>query len=494
MRKNKLGLNIIWGVTYVVIVVAVLAIITMSVSTYLGKYFLSLRQEEQSKRIESCAQSIARFTDDPDSIYALLSACGIEANGRVLYIDSSGTVQGDSFCLLNGTKPESSEIEAVLSGSLDFEVGYHRVRLAETAVTRDNAYLADNPGVCWTGYYAHAIINTGSQEGVLLLVSPVQDIVDRVTQVLRGLVVFDVIFIVIVAVITFYMSNVLTLSIRRFNRAIAKMSGGDFSVRVNEKEIAEFGELARAFNSMSERLENLDASRNQFVSDASHELKTPLASMKILSESLLSQPDAPAELYREFLGDINSEIDRLSLVINDLLTLVKTDKGMETLIIGDVELGELIKRITTTVAPLAQKKHITIAYQYRDVTVRADELRMQQLFTNLIDNAIKYSPENTTITVDLSKTLENAVVSVSDEGIGIAKEHLPHLFERFYRVDKARSRQAGGTGLGLSIVKQIVDQHGGTIEVESTEGKGTSFTVTVPLNTKERSKAKEENQ
>ena len=216
--------------------------------------------------------------------------------------------------------------------------------------------------------------------------------------------------------------------------------------------------------------------------------------MKILSESLLSQPDAPAELYREFLGDINSEIDRLSLVINDLLTLVKTDKGIETLIIGDVELGELIRRITSTVAPLAQKKHITVAYQYRDVTVRADELRMQQLFTNLIDNAIKYSPENTTITVDLSKTMDNAVVSVSDEGIGIAKEHLPHLFERFYRVDKARSRQAGGTGLGLSIVKQIVDQHGGTIEVESTEGKGTKFTVTIPLNTKERSKVKEENQ
>ena len=484
MRKNKLGLNVIWGVTYVIIVVTVLAIITMSVSTYLGKYFLSIRQEEQVKRIESCARNIARYTDDPDGIYSLLSGCGIEANGRVLFMDSHGTVQADSFCLLNGTRPQSDEIDAVLSGRQDFAAGYHRIRLAESAITRDNAYLTYNPGVCWTGYYAHAVINSGVQEGVLLLVSPVQDIVDRVTQVLRGLMIFNCIFTVIVAVITFYMSNMFTLSVRKFNRAIAKMSGGDFSVRVNEKEIAEFGDLARAFNSMSERLENLDASRNQFVSDASHELKTPLASMKILSESLLSQPDAPAELYREFLGDINSEIDRLSLVINDLLTLVKTDKGMETLIIGEVELGELIKRITATVAPLAQKKHITVAYQYCDVTVYADELRMQQLFTNLIDNAIKYSPENTTITVDLSRTADSATVSVSDEGIGISKEHLPHLFERFYRVDKARSRQAGGTGLGLSIVKQIVDQHGGIIQVESTEGKGTVFTVTVPLNAK----------
>ena len=203
--------------------------------------------------------------------------------------------------------------------------------------------------------------------------------------------------------------------------------------------------------------------------------------MKILSESLLTQPDAPIELYREFMGDINSEVDRLSLVINDLLTLVKTDKGAETLIIGKIELGELIKKITTNVRPLARRKHITVSYEYVDVTVDGDELRLQQVFTNLIDNAIKYSPENTTITVTLTQTLNNAIISVSDQGIGISQKDLIHIFERFYRVDKARSRQAGGTGLGLSIVKQIIEQHGGSIDVKSQEGAGTTFTVTLPL-------------
>lgn len=486
MRKTKLGLNAVLGITYTAIVVVALAVITVSVCTYLGKYFLSARQAEQAQRIENCANALVRYAEakDSDGIYGVISSCGVEANGRVLFIDGSGTVQADSFCLFNGTKPQSDEINQVLSGNTDFAVGYRKVKLPETAVTGGNEYVNGGTRTCWTGYYAHSVINSGKQEGILLLVSPVQDIVERVNQVFGGLAVFDGLFIMVAAAITFYMSNAITVSVRRFNRAISKMSKGDFSVRVDENEIAEFGDLAKSFNSMSERLEDLDNSRSRFVSDASHELKTPLASMKILSESLLGQEEVPKELYREFLGDINSEVDRLSLVINDLLTLVKTDNGMETLVIADVELGELIKRITVTVAPLAQKKHITVSYKYTDVTVKADELRMQQLFTNLIDNAIKYSPENTTVTVDLSKTSDSAVVSVADEGIGISGDHLPHVFERFYRVDKARSRQSGGTGLGLSIVKQIVDRHGGDITVESEKGKGTVFTVKIPLNGK----------
>ncbi len=468
-------------------VIAVLAIITLSVSTYMGKFFISVRENEQTGALEKCAAALTPYMEstDPDHIYEIISSYAIDCNGRILFIDEYGCVQADSFCLLNGTCPKSTEISAVLEKKQDSATGYHKLRLNETAVTKDNAFLTRSSGSYWCGYYSQAVIYSGQQCGLLLLTAPIDDIVGRVMNVERWLIVFDVLFILVFGVITFVLSNSLTLSIQRFNRAISKMSGGDFSVRVDEHAIAEFGELAKAFNMMSEKLENLDASRNQFVSDASHELKTPLASMKILSESLLTQSDAPIELYREFMNDINNEVDRLSLVINDLLTLVKTDKGTETLIIVPVELGALIKRITGAVAPLAKKKHITVSFEYVDVTVMADELRMQQLFTNLIDNAIKYSPENTTVTVTLSQTLSNAVVSVSDQGIGISKDDLSHIFERFFRVDKARSRQAGGTGLGLSIVKQITDQHGGTIEAKSEPGRGTTFTVTLPLTGKE---------
>ncbi len=485
MRRNKPGLNVILCITYILIVVAALTVITLSVTTYVGKYFLSQRNQAQKKVLNDCAFDIMPYLDqaNPDRIYSVLTEYAIKQNGRILLLDSSGVVQVDTFCTLNGTKPDTSEIALVLSGEKTSVTGYHKAELSEQSVTRDNPYVAGAKRKCWTAYSAQAVSGS-SDAGVLLLISPVQDIVANINTLSWGLFAFSLVFTLLIAGVTFYITNLLTLSIRKFSRAVTKMSMGDFSVRVSENEIAEFGELAKAFNMMASQVENLDASRNQFVSDASHELKTPLASMKILSEALLTQEDAPKELYREFMNDINSEVDRLSLVINDLLTLVKTDKGLETLIFTHLNLGELLTGIITSVAPLAQKKHITVEYQYKDISVYADELRLRQVFTNLIDNAIKYSPDNTVITVSSLVSGGSAVVEVRDRGIGVAKENLPHLFERFYRVDKARSRSAGGTGLGLSIVKQIVEQHGGEIFVESELGKGTVFTVKLPLEVK----------
>lgn len=484
MRKSRPGLNILFGVTYTLVVIAVLTIITLSVTTFLGKYFLNIRYEEQTDTLKGCASALLPYMEDmdPELVNEVITEYAMEGNGRMLFIDQNGCVQADSFYTLNGTVPYSEEIQAVLSGSVDTAVGYHKQTLLETSITKDNDYLNKASGSYWSAYYTQAVISSGEQKGVLVLSAPVQDIVENVSTVTMWLFVFSLVFTAVVSAITFYLSSILTHSLRRFNRAIGKMSSGNFSTRVDENDIAELGELAKAFNMMSERLENLDASRNQFVSDASHELKTPLASMKILSESLLSEPDAPIELYREYMSDINNEVDRLSLVINDLLTLVKTDKGSETLIIAPVELHTLIRKITGTVAPIARSKHITISYEYDEITIQGDELRLQQVFTNLIDNAVKYSPNDTTVTVKLTQSLNHAVILVSDQGIGISQKDLTHIFERFYRVDKARSRQAGGTGLGLSIVKQIIEQHKGSIEVKSTPGEGTSFTVTLPLN------------
>lgn len=483
MRKIKPGLSVLFTVTYLLIVVAALAIITLSVPTFVGNYFLSQRLDEQSKALNDCSVDILPYVDEinPDLIYQTLIKHSTEQNGRILFVDADFVCQADTFCRANGSVISTQELDAVLTENADFSYGYHKIEILDSSVTRDNEYLTKTSGTFWAGYYAQTVFAGGKPIGALLLVSPVDDIVQNVLSVSRGLIVFDIAFVIIISSFTFYMSNRLTLSLRRFNRAISKMAGGDLSVRVDENAIAEFGDLARAFNLMAFQLENLDASRNQFVSDASHELKTPLASMKILSESLLSSPDAPPELYREFLTDINSEVDRLSLVINDLLTLVKTDKGLETLVFSEVDLGKLLRKVVNSVEPIAAKKNITVLYEYSDVLLPADELRLRQVCTNLIDNALKYSPENTTVEVKLSSSLGVATLTVADQGIGISSENLPHLFERFYRVDKARSRQQGGTGLGLAIVKQIIEQHGGEISVKSELGKGTTFTVTLPI-------------
>ncbi|MBR6706757.1 MAG: hypothetical protein IKI84_08785, partial [Clostridia bacterium] len=232
----------------------------------------------------------------------------------------------------------------------------------------------------------------------------------------------------------------------------------------------------------SEKLETLDQSRNQFVSNASHELKTPLATMKIMVESLVYQPDMDKELRTEFLTDIDNEIDRLSNIVSDLLTLVKMDSRDVKLQRENLSLAELCRETEHRLKPIASKKGQKIILALSDPgEMYADRSKLTQVIYNLVENAVKYTQAGGIIRVALTRTGHEAHLVVKDNGPGIPRENLPHIFDRFYRVDKARSRETGGTGLGLSIVRQLVMLHGGSIRCESEEGKGSSFIVDIPL-------------
>ena len=266
-------------------------------------------------------------------------------------------------------------------------------------------------------------------------------------------------------------------------RAIQKMARGDFSARAPEKGSGEIRRLAETFNSMSEKIETLDVTRNQFVANASHELKTPLASMKVLLESLIYQPDMDKGLRTEFLQDINREIDRLSAIVSDLLTLVRMDAGSVKLTREKLTLQDLIEENRHRLDPMARKRRQELVIDIKDpCEMNADKGKMNQVIYNLMENAIKYTQEGGRIVVTLDRTTRNAVLSVKDNGPGIPQDAIPHIFDRFYRVDKARSRETGGTGLGLSIVRQMVLLHGGTIRAESQEGQGSDFIVELPVN------------
>jgi len=221
--------------------------------------------------------------------------------------------------------------------------------------------------------------------------------------------------------------------------------------------------------------------RDEFVSNASHELKTPLSTMKILSESILYQDEVDPEMMKEFFQDVNHEVDRLTGVINDLLRLVQEDINESELNYTRLSLDELIRKVTLRLTPLANKKGIRLDTKLAPVTMMADASKMEQIIMNLVDNAIKYTDEGS-VTVSVRSEGGEAVLIVKDTGIGIPEEAIPRLFDRFYRVDKARSRGTGGTGLGLSIVERLIVRHGGYIRVESTLGKGSTFTVRMPLN------------
>lgn len=276
---------------------------------------------------------------------------------------------------------------------------------------------------------------------------------------------------------------ILNKPFRKAMTTIMNVNNGHMDERLPVKGYTELKDLARDFNGIMDNASELDKSRSEFVSNVSHELKTPITSIKVLAESLNTVEDAPIEMYQEFMQDIVSEIDRESKIIEDLLSLVRMDKSAQTLNIASVSINELLEMVLKRLKPLAKKKNIDLLFEsFRPVVAQIDEVKMTQVISNLVENAIKYNKDEGWVHVSLNADHQYFYVRVEDSGIGIPEESINKIFERFYRVDKARSRQSGGTGLGLAIVRNIIILHHGIIKVHSEENVGTTFTMRIPLN------------
>jgi heavy metal sensor kinase len=269
--------------------------------------------------------------------------------------------------------------------------------------------------------------------------------------------------------------------IDRLTRLARRMSAEDLSERLNLRlPDDEVGQLARTFDEMIARLDDAFRRQRQFTADASHELRTPLTAIKGQVEVALNRP-RNADAYREVLQTVNEEVDRLIRLVGSLLTLARADVGQIPIVAEAVTLPELVGSATEQVQPAAQQQNIElIVTRSPAMTLQADEDLLLQLLLNLLDNAIKYTPAGGRVTVGWTANGRQVELWVRDTGTGIASEHLPHIFDRFYRADKARSRAEGGAGLGLSICRWIAEAHGGSISVESTPGQGSTFTIRLP--------------
>ena len=266
------------------------------------------------------------------------------------------------------------------------------------------------------------------------------------------------------------------------NDQMAHTSQGNLQEKMPSQKFAETQMLVENYNNILTRLATIDQTRSEFVSNVSHELKTPITSMKVLAESITQNEGASAEDYKEFMTDIVDEIDRETKIINDLLTLVKTDSQNNEMNFEEHSINEMMETIIKTVRPLANQRNINLSYEsYRDVMADIDQVKLALAISNLVENAVKYNVENGWIRCSLNEDHKYFYIKVADSGVGIPDDAKDKVFDRFYRVDKARSRDTGGTGLGLSITRSIINAHRGTIKLYSEAGKGTTFTVRIPL-------------
>ena len=398
-----------------------------------------------------------------EELNELMEESAVSMNGRLMLIDMDGKIQYDTFQTLCGQRIQVEEALQVLTGNQTEAYGIHspgRAVVEEMNGEKNADYLA---------YSAHEMTGFQGRIGVVLFVSRVQSMMDSMSTVRWRLLSVFAIIVIAALILALVLSQVLTKPITALSRTMRRMG-----------KSGELRELAENYNTMAAQLESLDKTRNQFVSNASHELKTPLATMKIMLETMMYQPDMPAELRSEFMNDMNHEIDRLTGIITDLLVLTRMDNQGE-MNREKVDMSELTQETVHLLQPAAEKKNQQLTDEIQPgLELFGDRIKLNQILYNLMDNAIKYTPENGKIHVSLKEEDGNLVWRVRDDGIGIPEEDQEHIFERFYRVDKARSRETGGTGLGLSIVRQMVKMHGGTISVSSKPDSGSEFTVSFP--------------
>ncbi|MCR5823669.1 MAG: HAMP domain-containing histidine kinase [Lachnospiraceae bacterium] len=274
----------------------------------------------------------------------------------------------------------------------------------------------------------------------------------------------------------------LSFPLKKLADDVSSFSEGHHDKKLAINGSSEVWDIQDAINDMLEEMAQTDARRDEFVSNVSHELKTPLASMKVLSDSLLSSEDAPKEMYIEFLNDINSQIDRENKIISNLLTLVKITKKEEAVSLSPISVNELVENCMRQLKPLALNRNIEMTFEsFRNVIAEVDEVKFSLVVTNLVENAIKYNKDNGAVKCSVNADHRFFVLKVEDSGVGIPADAKKRIFDRFYRVDKARSRETGGTGLGLSIVKEVVLMHHGSIKVTDSTLGGSLFTVKLPL-------------
>ncbi|MCR5294789.1 MAG: HAMP domain-containing histidine kinase [Lachnospiraceae bacterium] len=321
-----------------------------------------------------------------------------------------------------------------------------------------------------------------SVEGVMIISISTNDIAQNAESLEnRGLMVTASVCLAVL-LLGYFLAGVLVSPFLKITDAIEDVSDGFTEEAVSVPDYTETELITTAFNRMLARVRRMDASRQEFVSNVSHELKTPLASMKVLADSINGQDNVPIEIYREFMSDITQEIDRENEIITDLLSLVRLDRKAAKMNFELTDIESLLTDNIKRLKPIADRQKILLSLTSDSpVEAEVDTSKISLAFSNLIENGIKYNKPEGLVKVFLTQDKRYFYVTVTDSGMGIPEDQLDHIFERFYRVEKSHSSEIEGTGLGLAITKSVILLHHGAIKVTSKVGEGSTFHVRLPL-------------
>lgn len=466
MTRMRLSLRMRLPLTYILVISLASIGSTLIVTPFLREHFLQERQVGLLTQGSIIANAVREeLLGDGQGLPYLTRSFAQRLNSRVLVLGPTGRVLADAYGELEGQMLSHSEIADALQGQ--------SISVEQRTINGDSALYVLVP------VSRVERIDSGQREviGVVFISNSLNDLYETLSVLQRRLTAGALGTALVAALMGMYFVSRITGPLVELTEGARQMSGGDLAVKVREAGDRELHGLAVAFNLMSTRLSALEVARRRFVSDASHELRAPLASMKALIEPLLSDEFVERETVQEFLADIDREIDRLARLVADLLDLAKLDSRPQ-LEVALLDLNDLVQRVTNSLQPLAKAKGVKLEVLCNQkLEITGDEGKLYRAVLNIMDNAIKFATSSVQVACRVDESVH---VYVKDDGPGVPLESQDRIFERFYRVDKARTRVTGGSGLGLAIAYEIVTMHEGSLKVNSSPGSGTEFDISLP--------------
>ena len=450
-------------------IAAVLIILLLLLNTYPLTSARDLVFQEKKSSLSAQASVIAASLSNLDrleskSVGEVVRVLEVQGLSRLMVVDAAGTVLYDD----GGGTGYVTDVADVF-----------------TALSGKTAYRSEFAGSAFSSSYAMPVSTQRAVSGAVYLCEYDSERAEIILDIQSRIRYVSITIVIAALILAAAFSQLLFRRLQELIRSMRIVATGDYGHRVATRGQDEITELGNEFNQLTERLDDNERQRRRFVSDASHELKTPLASIRLMSDSIVQSSGMDAETMREFAADIGHEAQRLQRTTEKLLDLSRLDDDVQILP-EPVDVKQVCVDALVTLKPLADEKGVRIRCDLEDgcvVMATADD--MYHIIFNLMENAVKYNVPDGCVTVTLRSGEEKISLTVADTGIGIPEEDRLNIFSRFYRVDKARSREAGGSGLGLSIVHDAVQAHGGSIAVGQNKPRGSIFIVSFPRPTSE---------